>query len=61
MPDALLLSAVAQFHLNDMAAAAQNDLDYEASVPKTEARSTSRYTSPEWPACSSRIVSALPV
>ena len=36
VPDALLLSAVAQFALHDMAAAAQNYLDYETSVPKTE-------------------------
>lgn len=41
-PDVLLLSAVAQFHLNDMAAAAENYLDYEASVPKTEASRQNR-------------------
>lgn len=41
-PDVLLLSAVAQFHLNDMTAAAQNYLDYESSVPKTEANRQNR-------------------
>ena len=41
-PDVLLLSAVAQFHLNDMAAAARNYLDYEASVPKTESNRQNR-------------------
>ena len=41
-PDMLLLSAVAQFHLNDMAAAAQNYLDYEASAPKSEASRQNR-------------------
>lgn len=41
-PDALLLSAVAQFSLHDMAAAAQNYLDYEAAVPKTEENRISR-------------------
>ena len=41
-PDVLLLSAVAQFHLNDMAAAARNYLDYEAAVPKTEASRQNR-------------------
>jgi predicted negative regulator of RcsB-dependent stress response len=41
-PDMLLLSAVAQFHLRDMAAAAQNYLDYEASVTKTDANRKNR-------------------
>lgn len=42
VPDVLLLSAVAQFYLHDMAAAAQNYLDYEASVPKTDGNRKNR-------------------
>lgn len=41
-PDMLLLSAVAQFHLRDMAAAARNYLDYEAAAPKTDANKKNR-------------------
>ena len=41
-PDMLLLSAVAQYYLNDKAAAAQNFLDYEAAAPKTKETKESR-------------------
>ncbi len=41
-PDVLLLTAVAQFYLHDRAAAAQNYLDYEKAVPKTDANKNER-------------------
>ena len=41
-PDVLLLSAIAQFLLDDKAAAARNYLDYEATVPKTEENKATR-------------------
>ena len=41
-PDVLLLSAIAQFLLDDKASAARNYLDYEAAVPKTEENKATR-------------------
>ena len=41
-PDMLLLSANAHFSLQDMVAAAQDYLDYEATVPKTEENKETR-------------------